>query len=224
MKIAIIGVARSKTTVLMESLRKQHPHLTCWYEIYTYRLGKETINDISNDLHQKDDFIVKIMCHNIFNREDKINDFKLETYDEIYIIERPDFFNQCCSFEIAQSSNIWHQRGNIPLYEKVKNKTYKLQNDSILYQAKGVDTFIKLKKYLINNNISFINYNYYDSFDNVPKTLLQKSNLDYSNLIENYHLKDKIQSLFKSYFNYDTLQSDYENFRNQLLVEVAGTI
>jgi hypothetical protein len=217
MKIAIIGVARSRTTVLTELIRTMHPDLIGFHEFYTYRLDRNFLfENITPELMKNDDFIVKIMSHNIFNYENKIDLLQLEKYDQLYLIERPDFFHLCCSLQVAKDSNIWHKKYNSTIYDKIHDRKFLLNRDTILAQARGVGTYIQIKKYLLDNNINFVLHPYDDTFDQVSKNTMQNPNLDYPNIIENYSLKDEIEQNFKDNFNYTTLYHDYENFCNRL--------
>lgn len=217
MKIMIIGVARSKTTVLTEKIKLMYPAIECLYEYFTYEYKKNnTFLNICKDINVKNNYIVKLISHNLFNNYNNIIHLDLETYDKLYLIERPDFFNQCCSLQIANNTKIFHNRQDNRLYDSIGKKKYILLKNTILYQAKGVEAYLTIKKYLIENNIEFEINSYYDTFDNVPKIVIQKSNLDYKNLILNYRFQCDIENIFQKHFNYHSLHCNFFGFADDL--------
>ena len=216
MKIAIIGVARSKTTALTAKLGLEHPDHVCLYEYYTRNLvAGVPFNDISNELKNTENYIVKILSHNMFDREDQINGLNLEMYDKIFLIERPDFFNQCCSLQISSETKVWHQAGNKEdRYGEIRKKKFFLDKETILYQARGVQVYMMMKKYLIENQIPFTLHEYVDNI--VPATVIADPHLDYPKLIINYALQDAVDQNFNINFNYETLLCNYTNFAREL--------
>jgi len=220
MRIAIIGTARSRSTILFHIVSKQYPSLTCLFEFFTQHLKNNVpFLDIANALLAKDNYIVKILCHNLFAPNATIECLHLEKYDYIHMIERPDFFHQCCSLQFSKDYNIWHNTiENKFVYSEIRKMPSTLKLDSILHQAGGVNMQIELKKYLIQHNINFVINDYNDPrFDSLPN-ILSDPKLDYESIITNYHYKDLIESLFKKHFDYNTLRNDLNSFTEELLL------
>lgn len=213
MKIAIIGVARSRTTVLTEKIKILYPNLECLYEFYTHNETSQ-ISDLTNELLLKNNFIVKIVSHNAFS-SNNLNDFELGQYDKIFCIERYDFFNQCCSLAFAGSTNQWHARNSSTAHKSHALKKFTLNKDIILYQAKGVGKYLEIKNYLLANHIPFV-LEKDINFEIVPKNIISKNNLDYSKIFNNYNLQMHVDDAFNKCFNYTTGQHNFELFQEHL--------
>ena len=215
MKIVVIGVARSRTTVLIEKLRIAYPHLNCLYEYYTHGLKtNNSIINLSQSLVTKNNFIVKILSHNGLSSTNP-QDFCLEQYDQLFLIERPDFFNQCCSLEFSGATNIWHRRRLSDSHEKILLQKFLLKKDIILFQAQSVAKYLEIKKYIIDNKLNYFLHDYND-FESVPKTIIAENNLNYSKIFKNYHLKNDVENLFFKYFSYSTCEYNPLAFNEDL--------
>lgn len=221
MKIVVLGVARSRTEVLIEKLRILHPELKCHYEFYSYALkkmsgekmsGDSKISFLTKQLFETDNFIVKIIASNLIVGTGNIEELNLHLYDKIYLIERPDFFNQCCSLQVCKNTQLWHQRKNYLHWRGVRSRQFLLEEIVVLTQARSIDQYIKIKQFLLQNNIPFVLQDYHDKFDIVPKTLLSDPKLPYDKMILNYHMQPVVDALFSTCFNYSTCQSDLDLF------------
>ncbi len=218
MKIAILGTSRGRTTVLYYKILNQYPSLTSMYEFFNINLKNKSFIETSNILSPMDNYIIKILTHDLFHTDSTIEQLNLENYSLIYMIERPDFFHQCCSLEFSSYHNIWHQtiQGK-NRYDAINKISIKLQLDTILFQAKGVHKQIEIKKYLIENKIKFEINDYNDPIFNKSKQVIDPK-LNYENFITNYDCKELVESLFKKHFNYDTLKNDLDSFNEELLL------
>ena len=186
MKILVIGSARTRSTVLVEMLREQNPKLKCLYEFYTYN-PQRTIEDNTRIIHNNNNqFILKILGHNIKSEED-ISKLRLESFDRIHLINRKNYFHQCCSLQVSLSSKIWHDRNN-NAFAKIKDLQYELSMTTVESIIKDVTSFCKIQTYLQNNNIIYQYYWYENLFDllNVPQKRISEANLEYSKMISNY--------------------------------------
>ena len=202
MKILVIAAPRSRSTVLVEMLRELYPNLTCLYEFYTYN-RKNTIEYNTNIIHSHNQFILKIVGHNI-KSEDDISKLRLDSFDKIYLINRKNYFHQCCSLEVSLSSGIWHDRNN-NAFDKIKDLQYDLKISTVESIINNVTNFCKIQNYLQTNNISYQYYWYENLFDsiNIPQNRVQASNIEYKNIISNYEeYKHICDELFNDKFIY----------------------
>jgi hypothetical protein len=187
------------------------------YEYYTYAIDKNSnvsISDLSKTLMEKSDFIVKILSHNSLSANHP-KDFYFEQYDKLFLIERPDFFNQCCSLEFAGKFNLWHRRKLSKEYEKFSSVRFPLSKHMIDYQANGVAKYLDMKKHIIDNKLDYVLHDY-DDFASVPKAIIADTNLNYSEIFDNYEIKDKVDNLFSECFSYETCKYDLCLFQQEL--------
>jgi uncharacterized protein YcfL len=202
MKILVIGSARTRSTVLVEMLREQNPKLKCLYEFYTYNPQK-TIEDNTRVIHKNNQFILKILGHNIKSEED-ISKLQLESFDKIHLINRKNYFHQCCSLQVSLSSKIWHDRNN-NAFAKIKDLQYELNITTVKSIIQDVTNFCKIQNYLQNNNIDYQYYWYENLFDllNVPQKRIVEANLEYNKIISNYNeYKQVCDTMFNERFIY----------------------
>ena len=222
MKISIIGVARSRTQVLLQLLSNKYPNIPCLYEIYTYKL-KESIplSDITHHLFLSENFIVKILGRNIVNQDpidQNIDILRLNEYDSINLIERPDFFNQCCSLQVCKDSNVWHHyKKNSHMYSYLNHKRFTLSLDTVLVLGKDIESYMNIKTYMTSNNISHQIHDYSKFDDTPPKITVMKGKLDYTKIINNYHLGESITNIFDKHYNYNTCYHDYPSFEQDII-------
>ena len=92
----------------------------------------------------------------------------------------------------------------------------------IEYAANFVDLYLKIKKYVVDNHIphSVHTYESAKQFDKRQNELID-SNLNYSELITNYQLKEEVNKLFNQYFSYNNMTSDPAAF-NAAISQVEG--
>lgn len=202
MKILVIGSARSRSSVLVEMLRVQYPKLKCLYEFYTYN-HQNTVENNTNLIHKLDHFILKILGHNIRSEED-ISKLRLETFDKIYLINRKNYFHQCCSLQVSISSKIWHNR-NDDAFSAIKNLKYELSMETVKSIINDISNFCKIELYLQNNKISYQYYWYENLFElfNGSQNNIQESNIEYQTMISNYEeYKYICDDLFNEKFIY----------------------
>jgi len=212
MKIAIIGSARSRSTLLVEIIKFQNLNIPCYYEYYTYTnpLLKQ-LPDLTTKLFSKDNFIIKILGHNLKNNE--VSVLNLERYDQLHLIERHNFFSQCCSLQVAADTKIWLSFNNLAKYQPIKSKKYHLQSNLINWMAQDIANYLKIKQFLNQKNISYKLYDYDSIFsEKVSNTVLQDPKLNYKQIIHNYDLHDQINTVFNKYFSYDSCLHNVEDF------------
>ena len=202
MKILVIGSARTRSTVLLEMLREQNPRLPCLYEFYT-KNPQRTIEHNTRIIHRNNHFIFKMLGHNIKSEED-ISKLKLESYDKIHLINRKNYFHQCCSLQVSLSSKIWHDRNN-NAFAQIKDLQYELSMTTVESIIQDVTNFCKIQTYLQNNNITYQYYWYENLFDllNVPQKRVVEANLEYNKIISNYNeYKEVCDTMFNERFIY----------------------
>jgi len=232
MNIIIIGSVRTKSTALAQYLTKLHPNHFYWGEPF-YELtlrsnnplikNKEKfilsqISKILEKLFENKNNIIKILGINLYGIYKFIDDLNLSKFDLINLIERKDFFDQVCSIVVAKQTNNWHKtKTNYQFYDKTiqSNHLYTIDKNSILSTATDVYNYIMIKKWLVDNNISFVQYTY-ENLDDIHDISIIPNNVDYKQVISNYHMKIGINTLFYNHFNYDTMKADIENFSLEL--------
>jgi uncharacterized protein YcfL len=183
-------------------IREQNPNLKCLYEFYLYN-RQNTIEDNTKIIHSHNQFILKILGHHI-KPENDISKLRLESFDKIYLINRKNYFHQCCSLEVSSTSGIWHDRNN-NAFDKIKNLQYELKISTIESIIYDVGNFCKIENYLQTNNISYQYYWYENLFEsiNVPQNRLKEVNIDYKNVISNYEeYKHICDDMFNERFIY----------------------
>ncbi len=228
MKIAVVSTGRSRCTLLAKYLHAIHPDFEFCKEFYTEasRDGDYDVIKLTTELLSKEDFVVKIMAGNLIEGY-SVSDFKLEEYDEIYLAERHDFFEQACSWYIARTYGAYHLWPDLPAsgpekFDIIRRHRSNLPLQKIKDYAKYVDTYLKMKQYLVDHGLEFTLYTYESikQFDEYQDTI-RDSNLNYSELITNYQLKEEVNNLFNKYFSYENMTGDLESF-NRELENVAG--
>lgn len=224
MKIAVVSTGRSRCTLLGYYLHTLHSDLEFVREFYTEASwhGKFDVVELTEELLAKENYIVKIMSFNLHFDEHSPSDFKFEEYDQLHLIERHDFFQQCCSWHIARTHRHYHQHSDVETHDAktfniIRQQEGKIQLDKIKEYAKYVESYLKFKKYIIDKNLDFKLYTYEDAkqFDK-KQNAIQDSNLDYSKMITNYHLKDEVNALFNKHFSYENVTSDLASFNREL--------
>lgn len=202
MKILVIGSARTRSTLLVELIHKQYPKLKCLYEFYTYN-STNSIEFNTNLIHRSEQFILKILGHNIKLEED-ISKLRLESFDKIYLINRKNYLDQCCSLQVSISSGIWHNRNN-NAFDKIKKLQYELSMSTVESIINDISNFCKIQIYLEKNNIPYQYYWYENLLDyfNVSLLGIQASNIEYKDIISNYEeYKHICASMFNDRFIY----------------------
>lgn len=224
MKIAIIGTARSRSTLLARCIHSRNRRLELCNEHYTYALREQgnDLNSITNELINRDNFIVKIMGHNLTGHLGEPNVFNFSMYNEIHLIERYSFFDQCCSLQISLDTGVWHKIAGDPIstkkYDQIKKQKFLLQQSTILSIAKSLVNYLAMKQYLLENGIEFKLHTY----DSVKKFATQQyalanPNIDYQNVIINYHMKEKIDQLFIDNFSLSEAISNLDLFSSGVI-------
>lgn len=220
MKIIIVGVARSRSELLTEILASQHPDHECLYEHYTHRQKKSNYDarKITCDLSDKNNFIMKILGHNLI---DDPASFGLMMYDQIHLIERYDFFDQCCSLHVSATTKTWHMRKHNQeffksRYKMINASLFRLKKEDILFVADSISRYLSVKKYLIDNKLSFTLHTYDDLASSMATVDVIDPMLDYKKLFINYHLKDEINRLFHKHFDYSIMRNDFVDFAHDI--------
>ena len=252
MKIVVVSTGRARCTLLAKYLHISHDGLEYCGEFYNKKqkdlenLGKFAVTpaerkgrfltdpdsekidlvESTNELFAKENYLVKLiaLCLDYDENQDA-SVFRLAEYDQIHFIERHDFFEQCCSWEVSLKEQVFHLT-NEPEREKefskIRQRKYKMTASRIEYAANFVDLYLKLKKYVVDNHIPHTVHTFESAkqFDKTQNELID-SNLNYSELIPNYHLKEEVNKLFNKYFSYEDMTSDPEAF-NAAISQVEG--
>jgi hypothetical protein len=221
MKIAIIGTARSRSTLLAQYIHSRNRRLDLYNERYTYALKHQgnDLNSITNELINQDNFIVKIMGHNLNGHIGEVDVFNFSMYNEIHLIERYSFFDQCCSLQVSLDTGVWHKivrlEKSAKEYEQIKKQKFLLQQSTILSIAESLANYLLVKQYLLENGIEFKLHTY----DSVKKFGMQQyalanPNIDYQDIIVNYSMKEKIDQLFTDSFSFSEAMSNLDLFKS----------
>lgn len=189
-----------------------------------------SIKNITDNIYKQDNFVVKIMGENL---EGNIQDFNLCNCDLIYFIERKNFFDQCCSLEVAWRYDIWNDfdekkskgpvlfpglstlENKLPTYEYVQNQRFSVSKCPILYQAYNIYNYMLFKKYVIDTKVAFVQ-KYYESATFNTDLKVKKTNLDYSQIFTNYDKKDLINKVFDNNASYENLYFNIQTFIKDL--------
>jgi hypothetical protein len=230
MKIAVISTGRSRCTLLAKYLHTLHADLEFSKEFYTedsfyeghlHYEGRRTLVELTDELFAKENFVVKIMAMNLYKEYDP-SVFKLEEYDQIHLIERSDFFQQCCSWMVARTNTVYNLYTDNPrfdrkVFDSVRQHQCKLKLDNIKEYASYVDSYLKIKRYLVDNNVEYTLHTYESAkqFDK-KQNMIEDSNLNYSEMITNYHLKENVNAIFNKHFSYDEMTSNLELFNSEI--------
>lgn len=228
MKIAVVSTGRSRCTLIARYLHTLHENLTYEAEFYTdyMRLGNLDMASLTENLLSKENYVVKIMSGNLIEGFDP-SVFRLEEYDQIHLVERHDFFQQCCSWSVARTHNLYHLRNDEPKegmppsgkkeFDLLRNQQVKLRLEHIKDGAEYVDIYFKIKRYLIDNNLEYTLHTYESAkqFDK-KQSILEDNKFNYNDMITNYHLKDQVNELFAECFSYENLTSDLESFNARI--------
>ena len=222
MKIAVVSTGRSRCSLLGHYLHTLHNDLELLGEFYTeaHWNGKHDLIELTQELFEKENYIVKIMSlHSVEEMIFGPEVFKFEEYDEIHLIERRDFFEQCCSWQVANDTKIYHHTEiTQDKINSISKSTYHVSHQQIYQNTHKIARYLDIKRYLINNNIPYTLHTYEGAKAYSDKqSVLKDSNLNYGELIVNYDLKDKINKLFNQYFSYENATSDLESFKRDLL-------
>jgi len=252
MKIVVVSTGRARCTLLAKYLHISHDNLEYCGEFYNKkqkdleklekfavtppeRKGRfltdpasEKIDlvESTNELFAKENYLVKLiaLCLDYDENQDA-SVFRLAEYDQIHFIERHDFFEQCCSWEVSLKEQVFHLTNDPERekeFSKIRQRTYKMSASRIEYAANFVDLYLKLKKYVVDNHIPHTVHTFESAkqFDKTQNELID-SNLNYSELIPNYHLKEEVNKLFNKYFSYSDMTSDPAAF-NAAIRQVEG--
>jgi hypothetical protein len=236
MKIVVVSTGRNRCTLLAKYLHTIHDDLEFCGEFYNMkhknlegfavtppeRKGffstdntstKIDLVESTNDLFAKENYLVKLiaLCLDYDENQDP-SVFRLAEYDQIHFIERHDFFEQCCSWEVSVKEQVFHLTNEVKSekqFSNIRQRKYKMSASRIEYAANFVDLYLKIKKYVVDNHIphSVHTYESAKQFDKRQNELID-SNLNYSELITNYQLKEEVNKLFNQYFSYNNMTSD----------------
>jgi hypothetical protein len=242
MKIAVVSTGRNRCTLLAKYLHAMHPDLEFCGEFYNAGRDDEgnpidpgergseiqprsmqSLSELTDELLAKENYIVKIIAISLtYDDNPDPAVFKLEEYDQIHFIERHDFFEQCCSWEVSLTTGAFHLKSDDQpgssirkqKFNKLKQQTFKLSSSRIFVSAKSVDFYLKIKRYVTDNNLPYTLHTYESAkeFDTKQHVLVD-ANLNYSELISNYHLKEEVNSVFNKYISYDDMTSDLSSFK-----------
>jgi len=224
MNILLISQPRSKGTAFGDLLSKQNS-ASFLSEPFTDSLNhyknadsttrKLYINKVIDRFNQQvfnsnKNHVVKLQPTDFGNLAQYLGHLNLQSYDKIYMLKRIDFFETACSIQLAQTMHYWGDSKVIS-----KQTIVSLSKAVIRLSMYNVYRYLLIKKYLTENNIPFIKVSYETLPDNL-KSRVKPSGLTYSELIENYYIKEDINSIFAQSFNYDTCYINIENFLQSL--------
>jgi hypothetical protein len=244
MKIIVVSTGRARCTLLAKYLHILHDDLEFCGEFYnaqqakldrqvekfavTPSMRKDFLTDptgenidlvkSTNALFDKENFLVKLMALCLdFDKNQDPSVFRLAEYDQIHFIERHDFFEQCCSWEVSTKEKVFHLTNDPEIgkeFSNIRQRKYKISPERIEHAATFVDLYLKIKKYATDNNLPYTVHTYESAkqFDKTQNELVD-AKLDYSELITNYHLKEEVNKLFNKYFSYNDMTSDPAAFK-----------
>jgi len=244
MKIAVVSTGRNRCTLLAKYLHTLYQDLEFCGEFYNSgrddegnptepgapwhsnpRADKKLV-ELTDELFAKENYVVKIIAISLsYDESMDPAIFRLAEYDQIHFIERPDFFEHCCSWEVSVKEQAFHLTNDDESQKRftnIRNSKYKLSASRIEYAAAQVDFYLKIKKYVTDHRIPHTIHTYESAkeFDQTQDELVD-AKLNYSELITNYHLKENVNRLFNQYFSYSDMTSDLTSF-TAAISEVEG--
>ena len=249
MKIAVVSTGRNRCTLLAKYLHNMHPNLEFCGEFYNAGRDEDgntvdpgepfgnpevesqpwanrNLVELTDELFAKENYVVKIMALSLAY-EEHLNAamYRLEEYDQIHFIERHDFFEQCCSWEVSLNARTFHLINNperMRKFDEARQRTYKISSARIEHAANFIDLYLKIKKYATDSNLPYTLHTYESAkqFDKKQNELID-AKLDYSELITNYHLKEEVNAVFNKYVSYDDMTSDLKSF-NAAIGDISG--
>jgi hypothetical protein len=240
MKIAVVSTGRSRCTLLAKYLHTLHNDLEFCGEFYNAARDDEgnpvdpglrgaddqqpksmrNLTELTDELFAKENYVVKIMGLDAISED--LSAFRLEEYDELHFIERYDFFEQCCSWQVSRQEQLYHQRPDDPrdtekAFAAVRRRRYRVTTEEIRQGALFAYWYLRLKRYVTDNNLPYTLHTFESAkmFDK-KQSVLTDTKLNYSELIINYHVKEEVNALFNKYFSYDSIHADLTSFTNDL--------
>lgn len=205
MKLLVLGLPRSRSNVITDSLAKFYniPNLTePYFNVMDDISYAGRIDQLTNILLRNQDFVCKLQSTNIsINPLDGYTQFQFKVYDGIYVTMRKNIVDQIASLIVATTNNSWaHYIKNPTNITFVQNKH--------MYLLTELETDIKkmniLKNQLVKDNI-IVKTLYYETIEewiqnnlNNVTSGFEKSNYDYKTIISNYNELDDVVS---QYFN-----------------------
>jgi hypothetical protein len=247
MKIAVVSTGRDRSTLLAKYLHATHSDLQYCGEFYnagrdndgnpvdpgepevdTEPRTMRNLAKMTDELFTKENYIVKILAVSLTYEEyPDPSVFKLEEYDQIHFIERHDFFEQCCSWEVSMTTGLFHLKSDSSSvrkqnFDQIKRRPFKLPLSRILASAETVDLYLMIRRYVTDNNLPHTIHTYESAkqFDQKQQELVD-TKLNYSEIITNYKLKDEVNAVFNKHISYDDMTSDLTSF-NAAISDVAG--
>ena len=162
MKICILSHPRSGSSYIQQLLALYY-NLENLEEVFT----NMSVTDGIQHLSVTDDFIVKIICHNL--PELNLNDLNLHTYDKIVVVERKNLLETFISWAAAQHTNRW--------YKNKQAEQFTLDKRTFVKNSHHMNYFWQMKDFLTNNNIIFDHVYYEDIEQDIVKCFIDM-NLD----------------------------------------------
>jgi hypothetical protein len=250
MKIAVVSTGRNRCTLLAKYLHATHPDLEFCGEFYNSgrdedgnptepgELGIEeqsrcdrNLVELTDELFAKENFVVKIIAISLtYDEHQDPAVYRLEEYDQIHFIERHDFFEQCCSWDVSLRAGAFHlkaddQPGSVERkkkFDELKQRTFKLLPSRIFRSVEAVDLYLKIKRYVTDNNLPYTLHTYESAKEFGKKqNELVDTKLNYSELISNYKLKEDVNAAFNKYISYDDMTIDLPSFK-AAIGDIAG--
>lgn len=242
MKIAVVSTGRARCTLLAKYLHTVNSDLEFCGEFYNaardeegnplepgiggadyqHPMATRTLTELTDELFAKENYIVKIMGLDAMQGGQDFSEFRLEEYDQLHFIERHDFFEQCCSWQVSRQEQLYHLRPDDPrdtekAFAAVRRRRYRLTPEEINQGAMFAYWYLRLKRYVTDNNLPYTLHTFESAkmFDK-KQSILTDTKLNYSELILNYHLKEEVNALFNKYFSYSTIHADLTSFTEEL--------
>lgn len=211
MKIAIISTMRSGSSAYQEMVSVDYPGISNLHEYYTNATHRRKIFDpvaITKSLFEEHShFTNKIQGFNLVDLKATPEVLQLERYDRILLLERYDFFEKCCSYQVSSDTKIFNlRRRHAHLFDEHRNQKFTLELVRVRRVANDLAKYLAIKKYIINQRIpyEFMTYDALLSQAKLENVTHMDNNYDYSKMIINYHLRDTINSLADECFNFLT--------------------
>lgn len=213
MKICLISMPRSRSSVLLSTISLYHKIPIIGQDINDYRYDMD--NFLSNNFLEKKGVIRFHPTHLIPNLKTcdsivNLDLMKFSQYDKIYFTHRNSIVDYICSYIIADYLGKFTYYSTNDLEDTIPSMTFSLENSKhykfLKWHVYSELLINLIKKYLLNLNIPY-NDLYYDSIPLYIKN--NYSNVKINNVETNYNYK-------KIFINYDEIESLYYKLKIEL--------
>lgn len=224
MKKIIVGTFRSGSTLLLDIESNKDTSLINLGEYYLKSVRKElgNIKQLTITLfNEYSHFIHKMHGYSLYKGKGQIEDLQLNKYDEIVLLERDDFWTQCCSWQVAADTEVWVQRKSFKKnkYQNFREQTCAVSFPTIFRMAIDKLMYNQIKEYVFKNNLKHIVVDYIEvaSSQQAANSNIIENNYNYETMITNYNYGRIITDVALDYIERNAVLTEKSNFKLEIL-------